>query len=216
MTSTTAAARTLRPLGLAAYLCIAAGCGGDRPAAAAGTPPPPAAAAAAITNDQPTQDVPPATAQSSGALSPAKWTGYGATTFGMTPTQAKDAWGSALDGAPGKDSTCFQMTPAAGGKAGAGVRLMFEDDKLVRYDVRDADAIAPGGGQVGQDLPALVTRYGSSIVQQPHKYVAGASNVRIPAPDGPSVLVLETDASQHVVAWRVGLPPQVDYVEGCG
>ncbi|TQC57293.1 lectin, partial [Pantoea dispersa] len=30
------------------------------------------------------------------------------------------------------------------------------------------------------------------------------------------VLVFETDAAGKVVAWRVGLPPQVDYVEGCG
>jgi hypothetical protein len=31
----------------------------------------------------------------------------------------------------------------------------------------------------------------------------------------PSKLVFETDAAGKVTAWRVGLTPQVDYVEGC-
>ena len=38
---------------------------------------------------------------------------------------------------------------------------------------------------------------------------------RIEDPDGEGVLVFETDASGRVTEWRAGLPPQVDYVEGC-
>ncbi|HWI23748.1 MAG TPA: lectin, partial [Lysobacter sp.] len=32
---------------------------------------------------------------------------------------------------------------------------------------------------------------------------------------GKGVLVFETDAAGKVTAWRAGVPPQVDYVEGC-
>lgn len=31
-----------------------------------------------------------------------------------------------------------------------------------------------------------------------------------------AVLPFETDAQGRVEEWRIGLPPQVDYVEGCG
>ena len=38
----------------------------------------------------------------------------------------------------------------------------------------------------------------------------------ITAPDGsPAKLVFQVDGVGSVTGWRVGLPPQVDYVEGC-
>ena len=40
--------------------------------------------------------------------------------------------------------------------------------------------------------------------------------LRVSAPDGGNgALVLELDAEGRVDEWRVGVPPQVDYVEGC-
>ena len=44
----------------------------------------------------------------------------------------------------------------------------------------------------------------------------GASYLRVPLPDGQGALVFETDAEGKVVRWRAGLPPQIDYLEGCG
>jgi hypothetical protein len=36
-----------------------------------------------------------------------------------------------------------------------------------------------------------------------------------PAVSSDATLVFEIDADGRVTAWRAGLPPQVDYVEGC-
>ena len=33
---------------------------------------------------------------------------------------------------------------------------------------------------------------------------------------GEGALVFETDTQGRVTHWRAGVPPQVDYVEGCG
>ena len=58
--------------------------------------------------------------------------------------------------------------------------------------------------------------YDGRIEEQPHKYDPDGRVLRVTAPDGaPGVLVLELDGSGRVDEWRVGLPPQVDYVEGC-
>jgi len=40
--------------------------------------------------------------------------------------------------------------------------------------------------------------------------------LRVTAPQGTGALVFETDAQGRVTRWRAGVPPQVDYVEGCG
>ena len=53
------------------------------------------------------------------------------------------------------------------------------------------------------------------IEQQNHKYVEGGHYLRAGADSGEGVVVFETGADDVVTEWRVGLPPQVDYVEGC-
>jgi hypothetical protein len=58
--------------------------------------------------------------------------------------------------------------------------------------------------------------YGGALQSTPHKYVQGGHYLSIAASGvAPSKLVFETDATGKVSAWRVGLVPQVDYVEGC-
>jgi hypothetical protein len=94
--------------------------------------------------------------------------------------------------------------------------FMFEGGRFVRYDVGTTKETAPGGGRVGMDAARVRALYGERVTSQPHKYVAGASYLRIAAPQGDSALVFETDAQGRVTRWRVGVPPQVDYVEGCG
>jgi hypothetical protein len=36
------------------------------------------------------------------------------------------------------------------------------------------------------------------------------------ADGGPARLVLEGDTTGRIASWRIGVPPQVFYVEGCG
>jgi hypothetical protein len=95
---------------------------------------------------------------------------------------------------------------------------MFEKGHFVRYDVTNARQIAPGGGAVGMQAAMLRTLYGAALQSSPHKYVPGALYLRIAAPHSNSALVFETDAQGmqgKVVRWHAGIPPQVDYVEGC-
>jgi hypothetical protein len=52
--------------------------------------------------------------------------------------------------------------------------------------------------------------------QMPHKYVEGSVYLRAMDPKGgKSALVFEVDPSGKATDWRIGVPPQVDYVEGC-
>ncbi len=57
--------------------------------------------------------------------------------------------------------------------------------------------------------------YGARLQGSPHKDVEGGKYLSVEAPGG-AKLVFETGADGKVSSWRVGLPPQVDYVEGCG
>ncbi|OAX59996.1 hypothetical protein [Xanthomonas graminis] len=195
--------------------------------------PPPAPPAPATANDdalpppaldQPDTDVPPAQApavamppqmaQAEGQL--ARDDGYGDLRLGMSAAQARAAWGGELDGQPGAAGGCHVLKPRWA-KGSADFGLMFEADKLVRYDVRTAKETAPGGGKVGMDLAQLRALYAGRVQEQPHKYIEGGKVLRIAGANAQSgVLVFETDAAGKATAWRVGLPPQVDYVEACG
>ncbi|MDR6674095.1 lectin [Xanthomonas sp. 1678] len=194
---------------------------------------PPSASAPAAANDdalppppldQPDTDVPPAQAPAA-AIPPemapaerqlARANGYGDLRLGMSAAQARTAWGGELDGQPGEPGGCYVLRPRWA-KGGNDFGLMFEADKLVRYDVRTPKETAPGGGKVGMDLAQLRALYAGRLEEQPHKYIEGGKILRISSAAGESgVLVFEIDAAGKASAWRVGLPPQVDYVEGCG
>lgn len=193
-----------RWLAVAAALALA-GCGGaDQPA-----PPAPASAPTASPAIKP---VPAATGATD---SLARYDGYGDTRFGMDEAAFDRAWGGELKGAPEQDSTCFYKTPKWV-KLSRDFAFMFEDGRFVRYDVGTAKEAAPGGGRVGMSLAQIHALYGAAVGEQPHKYVEGAKILRVTAPQGGGVLVFETGADGKVTRWRVGVPPQVDYVEGCG
>ena len=54
------------------------------------------------------------------------------------------------------------------------------------------------------------------MTEQPHKYVEGGKVLVVaPADGGEARLVFETDAEGRITSWRIGLEPQVHYVEGC-
>src|SRR5690606_34828250 len=95
--------------------------------------------------------------------------------------------------------------------------FMFEDGKFVRYDVGTGREIAPGGGKVGMDVDEIRSLYAGRVEETPHKYVEGGSYLGVADINGgKGRLVFATDADGKVASWRVGLRPQVDYVEGCG
>ncbi len=165
--------------------------------------------------------VPPATVpHAASALAPLAtgFDGFGPVAFGAGPQALREAWPGTLDGGPdaSEPDACYYLVPQPRPAQGYGTGFMIEGGRFVRVDVDQAGAMAPGGGRIGMAASEIATLYPGQVEELPHKYVEGASYLRVTPDSGPSVLVFELDAQDIVQRWRVGLPPQVDYVEGCG
>ncbi len=182
--------------------------------------------ATAPIDDQPHGDVPPATAPPEALASlrvalPAEGTisfeGFGPAKFGGTDEDVRIAWGADLgDARSSEPGGCYYLTPQPLTEAGYRVAFMIEGDRFSRLDVRAPEVTAPGGGKVGMTTAQIESLYGGRVETLPHKYVEGAHYLRVTDPaGGAGVLVFETEPDGQVDAWRIGVPPQVDYVEGC-
>lgn len=200
-------------------VCALAAC--QAPAPEATAPAPPAAASLPVTS----AEVSSAPAADVGSLHvdlPAEGTlsfvGFGPAKFGDGAEQLRMAWGGDLgDAQPAEPGGCYYLIPATQPKPDYKIGFMIEGDRFVRIDVSSSRIEAPGGGRVGMDEAALRKLYGAALQSMPHKYVEGAHYLTVAATDGaPGKLVFETDAQGKVTTWRIGLSPQVDYVEGCG
>ncbi|MFA1260473.1 lectin [Xanthomonas axonopodis pv. fascicularis] len=177
----------------------------------------------AAADDQPAATVPPATAPA-GTFPPhtqpdpaalARMDGNGDLRFGMDASQARAAWGGDLRGEAATDDGCYLLRPQWTSDARR-FGFMFEGGQLVRFQTSEPKETAPGGGKVGMNLAQLRALYPDGLTEQPHKYIPGALTLRLPGAATQTALVFETDADGKVASWRVGKPPQVDYVEGCG
>ena len=134
--------------------------------------------------------------------------GYGALRFGMTRSDAEQANGGAFN-APAQDG-CQQVRRTDQ----PDVSYVFEDGKLQRIDVRAAGVMADGGGHVGMQIDEIRTLYAGHLTEQPHKYVQGGRYLKVAGANGSGV-IFETDANGIVTAFRAGLAPALDLVEGC-
>ncbi|KGM55558.1 hypothetical protein N799_06795 [Lysobacter arseniciresistens ZS79] len=203
-------------LALAITACSADDGAAVDPSAAAGDPP------TTIGPDAPKPAAPaPAPAEPT-ATGDARFDGYGPARFGMSADAVRAAWnggdlgepGDAPAGGPDGSDACFHLSPV-GQPDQAYFAMMFEGGRFVRYSVANDGMAAPGGGRRGMDEAGLEALYGPVTDRSPHKYVDG-EYLRVADPSGSdAVLLFETDADDVVTEWRVGLPPQVDYVEGC-
>lgn len=200
---------------LTLLLAALAGCAEPAPVS-------PADPATAVAEDQPAQDVPPATAppsataalRANGAIG---FSGFGPARFGATEQEVRAAWGNGIESSPASEpGGCRYLLPEPRPQGGYGVGFMLEGERLVRIDVDNADIVAPGGGRIGMSADEIGELYAGRVEARKHKYVDGAQYLRIRDPaGGEGVLLFETDAEGRVDEWRVGVPPQVDYVEGC-
>jgi hypothetical protein len=142
------------------------------------------------------------------------WMGYGQLRWGMTPEELQAAFQPGTLSRPagvGTEDTCHYLIPGD-----PDVRLMIEEGRFVRAEFLTPASTAPGGGQVGWSAAQVRAAYPVGLEELGQKYVDGAYYLRIKAPDGSDgVLLFETDASGTVTRWRMGIAPQVDYVEGC-
>ncbi|MEI2794997.1 lectin [Pseudoxanthomonas sp. F11] len=155
------------------------------------------------------------TAAPAGPVSQASFLGYGDMKLGSSVEEARAAWGGELNGAPMEGTTCHYLWPKWITRP-ADFAFMMEDGKFVRYDVGTDKETAPGGGKVGLSVEELQKLYGGALKASPHKYTQGGQYLSMDAGDvAPTRLVFEVDAAGKVTSWRVGLSPQVEYVEGC-
>ena len=148
------------------------------------------------------------------SLQAASYSGYGDLHFGLSEADFRKSWGDLKGGPAAAGSTCKILSPIWVKQMPPDIGFMFEGDKFVRFDVRTAKEAAPGGGEVGMTAEQIAALY-PSAQKQPQKYDADAVDMRVSGDNG-AALLFEVDKSGKVNAWRVGLPPQIDYVEGCG
>jgi len=175
------------------------------------------AAGADAALDEPQDDVPPATAPGAAAalaLPPVDFDGFGPVPFGSDAQALRLARAGDLEG--GDKAGCHFLFQQPRPAHGYGTGFMVEGGRFVRMDVDDPAATAPGGGRVGMSATQIAALYPGQVEERPHKYVEGAKYLRVTREGGQTVLLFETDAQGRVQAWRIGLPPQIDYVEGCG
>lgn len=158
--------------------------------------------------------------------SPARVDGFGAVTLGASIEELRSRFGAPLQGlgtdasgaplaANDENEECYYLRPQK--ESPEGPWLMIESRRLVRYDVRGPGIVAPGGGRVGMGLGELQQLYPERGDVVPDKYEPRAQHLRVrPEQEGQGIIDFALDTDGTVSAWRVGLPPQVDYAEGCG
>ncbi len=204
--------KSLLPLVMAVTLLSA--CQRD-PAAAPATEPQTTATATPMAEAPAPTPAADDTAAPAGPVSQASFLGYGDMMLGSTVDEARAAWGGELNGAPMEGTTCHYLWPKWISRP-ADFAFMMEDGRFVRYDVGTDKETAPGGGKVGMSVEELQKLYGGALKASPHKYTQGGQYLSMDAGDvAPTRLVFEVDAAGKVTSWRVGLSPQVEYVEGC-
>ena len=204
--------KSLLPLVMAVTLLSA--CQRD-PAAAPATEPQTTATATPMAEAPAPTPAADDTAAPAGPVSQASFLGYGDMKLGSTVDEARAAWGGELNGAPMEGTTCHYLWPKWISRP-ADFAFMMEDGRFVRYDVGTDKETAPCGGKVGMSVEELQKLYGGALKASPHKYTQGGQYLSMDAGDvAPTRLVFEVDAAGKVTSWRVGLSPQVEYVEGC-
>ncbi|HEX7813562.1 lectin [Dyella sp.] len=147
-------------------------------------------------------------------LAQAGFGGYGDLHFGISEADFRRSWGELNGGKAAPGSTCKVLYPIWVKRTPRDISFLFEDDKFARYDVANAKETAPGGGKVGMSETQIRALY-PNLQKSPQKYEEGAFDLRVPG-DGGSTLLFALGKDGKVSAWRVGVAPQIDYVEGCG
>ncbi len=200
----------------AAFLFAAlAACSPRAEQSAPGEAPPPVAEPPAPAPESETPGPSPAGRRISSAI---RFTGFGPAAFGADEEAVRQAWGRGLaDGPVAEGSTCryLYFSPEGETDSPYPIAFMLVDGRFARLDVHAAEYAAPGGGRVGMSAGQIRGRYGDRLEEQPHKYVEGKVLIAAPRKGGEARLVFETDAAGRVTEWRIGLPPQVHWVEGC-
>ncbi len=143
--------------------------------------------------------------------------GFGPAKFGDNQESVRMAWGRPLNAdTPAKGASCFYLSAEHMPEQKRGIGFMFEEAKFVRYDVDNATQIAPGNIKVGDSAEQVLQAHSGRVETAVHKYIANARTLTVTPEDNSAArLVFEIAADGKVMNWRMGIPPQIFYVEGC-
>ena len=137
---------------------------------------------------------------------PSAWTvsdgGAGPVAFGM---RSEDLQG--IINTLGRVGECVYASPLDR----KDLLIMLVDGVVVRVDVIGASVATEAGAKVG-DSEARIRELYPGARREPHKYTDGHYLVVETTPR--TRYVFETDGAR-VTRYRIGLVPQVDWVEGC-
>lgn len=148
----------------------------------------------------------------------ASFDGFGPAKFGGDEESVRMSWGRPLNaGKPAEGASCYYLSPEAAPDAKRSIGFMFEDGKFVRYDVADASLSAPGNIRVGDSADAVKAAFPDRIGREaPHKYIEKGFTLTVtPEAKSTAFLVFEFGEERKVLNWRIGMMPQIFYVEGC-
>jgi|GEM_PF-162912 len=182
-------------------------------------PPAPTSDAAADLPPSTAIDPYPAGAAPDGDRYLAGFDGYGQIRFGTAAADMSEAWGGELV-TLGKDLSlaCYFMTPTWV-KTSAEFNFMIGDGKFARFETTATEFVAPGGGKVGATMAEISKLYPGRIEERTYDTADGVYLYIKDAKGGKGVLVFVIDDDKgdaaKVTRWYVGVPPQVDYVQGC-
>lgn len=137
---------------------------------------------------------------------------FGSVKIGMTLEQAAKALGVRVTRDAGYDGDgCYYASPKGGLKS---VAFMMSGRRIVRIDI-DSDAYPTDrGARVGDSEARIKRLYQGRHKIYQHKYLDDGHYIEVEAKGGRYSIIFETDGTR-VTRYRVGLPEQVGYVEGC-
>ncbi|MCC6431224.1 MAG: hypothetical protein IT354_09965 [Gemmatimonadaceae bacterium] len=97
-----------------------------------------------------------------------------------------------------------------------GVLVMYDGGRIARFDIDSAGVRTAAGAQVGDSEARVDSLYAGRVTTTPHKYTDGHYLTVTPprAADSLFRLVFEAEGGT-ITRYRVGIMPQVQYVEGC-
>lgn len=108
----------------------------------------------------------------------------------------------------GPDSCHFHPLAPAGD-----THVMIEKKRVTRIDAGKGIKNSLGIS-VGDPIAPFLAKHPGAVVT-PHKYVTGAKEVMLWNGGHRSAFVIETNAKETIERIRSGIPPNVEYVEGC-
>lgn len=143
--------------------------------------------------------------------------GFGTAKFNADEEAVRMAWGRPMTtGDSSEGSSCHYLKPEVAADIKNGIAFMFEEKRFVRYDVEDASHLAPGNFKVGDAAEDVKAAFVGRVEQAPHNYIQNGLMLTVtPEVESTARLIFEIDANGKVINWRIGIPPQIYYTEGC-